>query len=298
VKSIRSREHVYALSSDMRAVATAVPGETVVFETEDALGGQVRSEKDVLEQLDFARVNPATGPVEVVGAEPGDTLVVRIQRIDTADHGVALTGPGMGVLGDEASQHVTRVLSIDNGYVRFDELRLPARPMIGVIGVAPAEGSHPTGTAHRHGGNMDTKEIATGTTLYLPVFQRGAYLAMGDVHAAMGDGEVCVTGCEVAASVTVEVDVLKGRSPAWPTLETDDAVVVIVSLPTIDEALAEATRQGVHFLQRARRTSFEDAYILASLAMDVRVSQLVDPNKTAKTVIPKHLFTGAVPEYL
>jgi len=106
---------------------------------------------------------------------------------------------------------------------------------------------------------MDTQEIAAGATLYLPVFQRGALLAIGDVHAAMGDGEVCVTGCEVAASVVVEVDVLKGRAPTWPTLETDDAVYILVSLPTIGEALVEATRQGVRSLERARRTSFEDA---------------------------------------
>jgi len=145
---------------------------------------------------------------------------------------------------------------------------------------------------------MDTQEIAAGATLYLPAFQHGALLAIGDVHAAMGDGEVCITGCEVAASVVVEVDVLKGQAPTWPTLETEDAVYILVSLPTIGEALVEATRQGVRFLERARRTSFEDAYILSSLAMNVRVSQLVDPNKTAKAVIPKHLFAGAVSESL
>jgi len=298
MKSIRSNQHVYALSADMKPVATAVPRETVIFETCDALGGQVHSEQDVLSELDFDRVNPATGPLAVDGAEPGDALVVRIRRIDTADHGVALTGPGMGVLGDEALRHTTRILPIEDGVVRFDELCLPSKPMIGVIGVAPSEGSHPTGTAHRHGGNMDTQEIAAGATLYLPAFQHGALLAIGDVHAAMGDGEVCITGCEVAASVVVEVDVLKGRAPTWPTLETEDAVYILVSLPTIGEALVEATRQGVRFLERARRTSFEDAYILSSLAMNVRVSQLVDPNKTAKAVIPKYLFAGAVCESL
>jgi amidase len=298
VKSIQSDQHVYALFPHMKAVATAVPGETVIFETRDALGGQVQTEEDVLTQLDFDRVNPATGPLAVDGAEPGDTLVVRIRGIDTADHGVALTGPGMGVLGEEALRHATRILPIEDGMVRFDELRLHTKPMIGVIGVAPLDGSHPTGTAHRHGGNMDTKEITAGTTLYLPVFQHGALLAIGDVHAAMGDGEVCATGCEVAASVVVEVDVLKGRAPTWPTLETEHAVYILVSFPTIGEALAEATRQGVRFIQRARRTSFEDAYILSSLVMDVRVSQLVDPNKTAKAVIPKHLFAGAISGYL
>jgi amidase len=91
---------------------------------------------------------------------------------------------------------------------------------------------------------MDTQEIAAGATLYLPVFQRGALLAIGDVHAAMGDGEVCVTGCEVAASVVVEVDVLKGRAPTWPTLETDDAVYILVSLPTIGGPLSRRRGKG------------------------------------------------------
>jgi len=298
MKLIPSCQSVYALSSEMAPVATAVPGETVVFETEDALGGQVCTDRDVLEQLDFSRVNPATGPLAVEGAEPGDTLVVRIRRIETAERGVALTGPGMGVLGDEAVRPVTCILPIERGVVRFDQLSLDSRPMIGVIGVAPADGSCPTGTAHRHGGNMDTKEIAAGATLYLPVFRRGALLALGDVHAVMGDGEVCVTGCEVAASVTVEAGVVKGRRPEWPTLETDDLVGIIVSLPTIGEALAEAARQGVHLLQRAQHLSFENAYILASLAMDVRVSQLVDPNKTAKALIPRRLISRPLAEVL
>jgi amidase len=298
MKSIPAYQHVYALDPHMNAVATAVAGETVIFETQDAFGGQVRTAGDVLECLDFRRVNPATGPLAVAGAEPGDALVVQIRRIETTGAGVAITGPGMGVLGDEALRHTVRILAIEDGMIHFDELRLAVEPMIGVIGVAPSDASYPTGTAYRHGGNMDTKEIRAGTTLYLPVFQHGALLAVGDVHGVMADGEVCATGCEVAASVTVEVDVLGGRAPAWPTLETEDTVFILVSLPTIGEALAEATRQGVRFIQRARGTGFEDAYILSSLAMDVRVSQLVDPHKTAKAVIPKRLFAGVVAEYL
>ena len=290
METIHATDVIYAFSEDLAAVASIRAGTRVVFETLDALGGQVRSETDRLSGIDFARVNPATGPVFIEGTEPGDTLVVRVVSIETAASGVTVTGPGMGLLGEHAQAPATKVLPIGGEGVVFDELLLPAAPMIGVIGVAPATGSFPTGTAHRHGGNMDTKEIGAGTSVYLPVGQSGALLALGDVHAVMGDGEICVSGCETAARVTVDVDRISGRSPRWPVLVTDEAVYVLVSLPTIEEALTEASLEGVRMIQRARESSFESAYMLASLAMDVRVSQLVDPNKTAKARIPRSIL--------
>jgi len=287
---ILSSQHIYAFHPDLKPTATINTAEVVRFDALDALGGQVRVETDILAGLDFNRVNPATGPVHIDGLVPGDTLVVRIDAIEMEDQGAIVTGPGFGVLGDEIENHATRILPIRDGIIRFGELALPARPMIGVIGVAPALESFPTGTAHRHGGNMDTKEIGVGTVVYLPVFQDGAMLAMGDVHAVMGDGEVCVSACEVAAQITVQCDRLAGRCLDWPMVETDDAVHILVSLPTIEEALVEATRQAVSLLQNARGLSKEDAYMLASLAVDIGVSQLVDPNKTAKASIPKAIL--------
>jgi len=286
MKTISADRQIYTFSPRMTPAAHASPGETLVFEAQDALGGQVKAETDVLTDLDFSRINPATGPVYVDGAEPGDTLIVRVSSIEPAESGAIVTGPGMGVLGDETGRHATRILPVEDGAVMFGELRLPARPMIGVIGVAPDEEDHPTGTAHRHGGNMDTKEIAVGSTVYLPVAQPGALLALGDVHAVQGDGEVCVSACEVAARVTVEIDLVKGRRADWPIVDLDDAIYVLVSLPSIEAALEEATRQAVRLIRAARGLPHEDAYMLASLAADIGVSQLVDPNKTAKARIP------------
>ena len=296
--TIPGDRHVYGFSDTMRPVAHAALGERLVFEAQDALGGQVKTADDVLAELDFSRINPATGPVYVDGAEPGDTLVVRVVSIEPADSGAIVTGPGMGVLGDETERHATRILPVEGDAVVFDDLRLPARPMIGVIGVAPSEGNHPTGTAHRHGGNMDTKEIVEGCTVHFPVAQPGSLLALGDVHAVMGDGEVCVSACEVDARVTVEIDVIKGRQAEWPIVEIDDAILILVSLPTIDEALEEATRQAVKLLRAARGSSHEDAYMLASLAVDIGISQLVDPNKTAKARIPKTVLGKSLRELL
>ena len=294
MKTILSSQHIYAFSPDLKPTATMTTGEVVLFDALDALGGQVRVETDILAGLDFNRVNPATGPVLIEGVVPGDTLIVRIDAIDMDDQGAIVTGPGLGVLGDEIEHHATRILPVRDGVVYFGELALPASPMIGVIGVASESAVFPTGTAHRHGGNMDTKEIGIGSTVYLPVFQDGAMLAMGDVHAVMGDGEVCVSACEVAARIVVQCDRLAGRCLNWPMVETDDAVHILVSLPTIEEALVEATRQSVTFLQAARGLSKEEAYMLTSLAVDIGVSQLVDPNKTAKASIPKSILPGSI----
>ncbi len=294
MRTIPADRQVYAFSPGMEPAAHALPGETLVFETQDALGGQVRTETDVLTDLDFSRINPATGPLFVEGAEPGDTLIVRVVSIEPAGSGAIVTGPGLGVLGAEIDRHATRILSVENGVVLFGDLRLPARPMIGVLGVAPSQGSFPTGTAHRHGGNMDTKEIVAGCTVLLPVAQPGALLALGDVHAVQGDGEVCVSACEVDARVTVEIDLVKGRRTDWPIVELGSAIYVLVSLPSIEDALEEATRQAVRLIEAARDLAHEDAYMLASLAVDIGVSQLVDPNKTAKARIPAAILNKPV----
>jgi len=298
MKTISANHHIYAFQPNLAPVETIKLGGSVCFDALDALGGQVRVETDILAGLDFNRVNPAAGPVRIEGVRPGDTLVVRVDAIDMDDQGAIVTGPGLGVLGDEIENHATRILPIRDRKVLFGDLELPACPMIGVIGVAPESDSFPTGTAHRHGGNMDTKEIGVGTTVYFPVFQDGAMLAMGDVHAVMGDGEVCVSACEIAARITVYVDRIESRCRQWPMVETEDAIHILVSLPTIEEALIEATRQAVALLQSARGLSKEEAYMLASLAVDIGVSQLVDPNKTAKASIPKSILPGSITEIL
>jgi len=298
MRTIPSSQHIYAFTPNLEAVDSIAIGETVCFRALDALGGQVRTETDILAELDFNRVNPATGPLRIRNVNPGDTLIVRIQNIEMDDQGAIVTGPGLGVLGDEINNHATRILRVDGSNVYFGDLVLKARPMIGVIGCAPDSDSYPTGTAHRHGGNMDTKEIGVGTTLYLPVFQDGAMLAMGDVHAVMGDGEVCVSACEIAARITVQCDRLDKRCCDWPIVETQDVIHILVSLPTIEEALTEATRQAVWLLQKARDLSKEDAYMLTSLAVNLGISQLVDPNKTAKASIPKNILPKSISELI
>ncbi|HOJ89151.1 MAG TPA: acetamidase/formamidase family protein [Pseudothermotoga sp.] len=288
MKLIKSDNCIYAFSQSMQPVETAEPGEILLFETSDALGGQIKDENDTT-NLDFSKVNPATGPVFIKNAHVGQTLKVKILDIEISDRGVIVAEEGFGVLPDAIKGFKAKVLEINNGFICFDNITLSIDPMIGVIGVAPEKGEFPTGTASKHGGNMDTKYIKSGSTLYLPIFQEGALLALGDVHALMADGEVCVSACEVGSKVTIKTELID-RKINWPVVETDQGYFILVSLPDINEAFREATLQSVELLSEQLRIPFEKAYMLASLVVDIQISQLVDPNKTVRAFVPKRIF--------
>lgn len=287
---------IYKFRPDLVPVATARSGETLDFVCQDSCGGQIRSEKDTLESLDFDRVNGATGPVQVMGSRPGDAVRVKIRDIRVAGEGFQSIEPKYGVLGDDVPEPRTKMIPIRDGVAFFSsKIRLPIRPHVGTIGVAPADKEWTTFYPGDHGGNLDTKEITKGHTVYLPVFQPGAQLAMGDIHALMADGEVCVTGIEIEGRVRVHVDVVRGMKLKRPLVETPEAWMALASAPTLDEAAKLATRDGVALLARGANLPWDEAYMLASIACDLRISQDVDPWRTAKLVIPKSLVRRLPP---
>ena len=282
--TIIGREYiVYAMARDNAPAARVQDGETLVFETADCFGGQIVRESDRMGTLDWSRINPATGPVYVEGAESGDTLKVEILRIDLAAQAATVEAPGEGITGLAAQDECTKILPVADGQVRFnDRLTLPAEPMIGVIGTAPAGEAIATGTPDAHGGNMDCKRIGAGTTLYLPVNVPGALLAMGDLHAVMGDGEVCVCGAEIAGAVTVRVSVVKGQPLPLPFLVTKEHAMAIYSAEGLDAAAQGATLRMRSFLVEQAGMLPHEAGMLLSLAGDLRICQAVDPNKTCR----------------
>jgi amidase len=284
-----SKEHlVYALSPANTPALYVQNGATVEIHTCDCFENQLQSETQDFGELDWERINPATGPIYVDGAEPGDLLVVHIQKIELADHGVMTTGPNLGVLGDELTQNVIRMIPIVNGKAVFsDRLQLPLNPMIGVIGTAPANDSIPCGTPGDHGGNMDCKRITEGSYLVLPVNVPGALFALGDLHAAMGDGEVAVCGIEIAGTVTVQLHVLKGRRWPVPMLFNDNLLMTIASEKRLDEAADRAVKNMVRFLEEELGMDKAEAAFLLSAAGDLRVCQVVDPLKTARLELPR-----------
>jgi amidase len=288
---VGKEESIFAMSRAAAPVARIAAGTSIRLQTADCFSDQVQGPADTGAGLNWDSVNPATGPVFIEGAEPGDVLAVRIERVEVADHGVMCTGAGWGVLGDRIEPMSWRFLHIANGTAGWDDgPRFAIKPMIGVIGVAPAGDDVPCGTPGSHGGNMDTRLIGEGATIFLPVAVPGALLAAGDLHAAMGDGEVAVTGVEVAGAVTLHVTVRKDLQLTDPVLETDELVATIASAGSLDEAAKMATNAMADLLHTRLGIDLADAVMLMSAVGQVRVSQMVDPLRTVRFEMPKATY--------
>ncbi|GAA5513836.1 hypothetical protein Dcar01_02584 [Deinococcus carri] len=278
-----SREHlVYAMDRENPPVLRVPDGSTLVFHTRDCFEDQIQDARAAFTALDWNRVNPATGPVFIEGAQPGDALAIEILDIQVGDQAVMVTGPGLGVEGDALEQPSVRVYPIEDGQVTLHGVRLPLRPMIGVIGTAPADTPVPNGTPGPHGGNMDTTVIRAGSLLVLPVNVEGGLLALGDLHAGMGDGEVSVCGLEVPGRVTLRAHVVKACAWPLPLVQTATHLYTIASALTLDEAAILATKHMSAFLQTQAGLPRADAIGLLSAAGHLQISQVVDPLKTCR----------------
>ena len=285
---INRSQPIYAFSKEHAPILNVKSGETVIIETNDCFENQITLADSTYESLDWSKVNPATGPVYVEGAEVGDILEVTIDDIKLEDQGVMAVSPGMGVLGERITKFEAKLIPIENGKAIFNEnIHLPLNPMIGVIGVAPQGEPISCGTPGSHGGNMDNKMITKGTTLYFPVFQQGALFALGDLHAAMGDGEVCVTGIEIAGQVTVTIKVIKGKSLSNPVLETEEFIGTIASAKTIDEAVKMSVEDMVELLQSKLDLPLSELTMLLSAVGQTQICQVVDPLMTTRFLVPK-----------
>lgn len=268
-----------------------MPGSVVTFETFDCFQNQITREDQSIEELNWEKINPATGPLYVTGAEPGDTLRVEILKIDVADFGVMAAIPGAGILGDRVQSSQIKIVPIrDNQAIFNQQIELPINPMIGVIGVAPAGEGVASGIPDSHGGNMDNSRICQGATVYLPVQVPGALLAMGDLHAVMGDGEVMVSGVEIAGSVQVRVDLLKSQHLNNPLLEDSQYIYCIASDEDLLTAIKVATADLHAQIMDRLNLSFNEAGMLLSAAGDLQICQVVDPKLTVRFAFPKNLL--------
>lgn len=279
------------------------PGDTIETWTESAFGdsaGQPRA----LRAPDF-RPNPNTGPFYIEGAEPGDTLVVRLLEVEPAsDMAYGIAGPGFGALTKtrysptldspipdglwsyriDTNARTVEFAALDSDF----KVKLPLQPFLGCLGVAPA-GDEARGTIvpEFFGGNMDTPEVRAGTTVYLPVNVAGALLYVGDGHAAQGEGEIAGTAAEVAMNVRLQVDVIKGRRISTPRLEDETYIMTAGSYRPLEDAMRIASHELIQWMVEAYGLSALDAYELLSVAMESNISQLVDPNYTVVVKIKK-----------
>jgi len=238
-------------------------------------------------------VNPATGPIFIEGAEIGDVLKVEIKDLEIGEQGVMVTGPNLGVMGHRMEKMESKIIPIRNGKAVFNEqLQLPLNPMIGVIGVAPEGEPISCGTPGAHGGNMDTKLITKGATLYFPVAVEGALFALGDFHAAMGDGEISVSGIEVPGSATVQFDVIKGNHLKHPLLENEEGLVHALRVGDEVGGDEAAVEEMIDLLLPQSDLSVSVMTMLMSAAGETQISQVVDPLVTARFFVPCHVLQG------
>lgn len=266
----------YVFSADNAPQAHAEDGEVLAFKTQDCFAGQICKESDRVDELDLTKANPTAGPLYIDGAEPGDVLAVDILDIQVGDRGFACSIPEVGALADQSEMR-TRVLEIKDGLVHFQGMKWPVDPMVGVIGLAPAEGEIACGLIGPHGGNMDSKKICKGSRVYFPVRQPGGLLQMGDLHASMGDGEVSGTGIEIPGQVLVRVNLVKDFDLNWPVTETEDFWYVNAMGQDFPEAFLAASKELARLMEGAYPLDKTDAFIYLSLQGDVGVNQYVHP---------------------
>lgn len=284
---ISREQRAYCFGPDLEPVAHVSPGQVVVFETNDCYDGQVGLTGDRLSEghYDRSRVNPATGPVYVEGAMPGDMIVAHIEAVSVAARGLVFGSDREGKVREG------RPVDIADGVAHLPgAFRTPIDPVVGVIGVAPAGDSIPNSTPGDHGGNLDTTDVKPGSTVFLPVAVPGALFGVGDIHALQGDGEVCGQGIEIAGEVTVRLEVMKGRLSLGPVILTPRHWAVVASGPDLDAAVDLALMRARDFV--IARTGVKDpqAIMLLSTLADVRICQVVNPLRTVRVCIPRALI--------
>ena len=283
---------IWSFGPDLEPVLEVGPGDVVTFETNDCFTGQIRSEDDLVTSIDMSRINGATGPVAVRGAEPGDSLVAEILDVRPIEWGVATLIPGFGQLIDKVQAPLTRLFEVKDGMIRQTErISFPARPMVGVVGVATDGETLSNGLAGRHGGNLDDHLHGKGAKIFFPVRQPGGMFAVGDMHASMGDGEICFTGVEIAGEVDIRFDVLKGKQATWPVSELGDRWLPHATADRFEDALQLVSEEAARMLVDEHGFSLEDAFIFLSVACDAGVAQACRPAEgfgaIARFSIPK-----------
>ena len=287
-------------------VLSIADGDTVVFETRDVSDNQIGPDSDtsVIATLDWDRVYPLSGPVYVEGAEPGDTLAIEVLDIHTKGWGWTAILPGLGLLADDFTEPYLRIFDLSEGDVTHfrDDITVPLDPFMGTMGVCPAGASAtPIMPPGIFGGNMDTRQLVKGTTLYLPIQERGALFSTGDAHGCQGDGEICVTGLEAPMYATMRFRVEKRSIPApqyrtapgplTPAVDEGSFFATTGVGPDLFENAQNATRAMIDHLVDEHDLSREDAYVLCSLVVDLKISEIVDAGQfVVSAVLPEAIF--------
>ena len=303
--SIHRHQHHFGWDNALPPVLRVAPGESIEFDVHEASGGQLTPASTAADVtlLDFARINPVAGPIFIDGAQPGDVLKVTLLSFIPSGWGWTANIPGFGLLADDFPEAALRLWQYDAhtlAPVLFGTWgRVPLKPFAGTIGVAPAAaGPHSIVPPRRVGGNLDVRDIAVGTELYLPVEVAGALFSVGDTHAAQGDGEVCGTAIESPMRVALAFELEKQTELRFPRFRTPGPVTrhldgqgyeVTTGIgPDLMAAARAAVRSMVDLLSATRGMPAVDAYLLCSVCGDLRISEIVDaPNWVVSFYFPR-----------
>ncbi|HEV2389929.1 MAG TPA: acetamidase/formamidase family protein [Nitrososphaerales archaeon] len=292
----------YRWARSTKPALTIQDGDTVTFEVNDVASWQLTEDSgsEDLDRLDESKFYPLAGPVFVEGAKPGDALVVETVGVKVADFGWSAIIPGFGLLEEFKKPYLYKWTLTDKKFANFEKgIKIPIRPFCGVLGVAPPErGSFDVMPPGKHGGNLDIRHLTAGSKIKIPVWVDGALFSVGDVHAAMGDGEVCVCAIECAGEATLRFTLEHSSSLRWPQYLADGETRPkkgYYAATGIGADLMLATKESVRnmleYLTLTYGLSMEEAYVLCSVAADLRVHEIVDqPNWVVGTMIPLDIF--------
>ncbi|MBD3664106.1 acetamidase/formamidase family protein [Sulfitobacter sp. TSTF-M16] len=308
--TIHGAQHHFGWDNALAPVETVAPGSTLLFKCMDSSAGQLgpKSTVEDVTALDFGKINPVSGPIYVDGAEPGDALKVTLEgfaprETDGSAWGWTANIPGFGLLSDQFEDPALTIWTYDAATMApalWGEMgRVPLKPFAGTIGVALAEpGVHSIVPPRCTGGNLDIRDLSTGTDIYLPVEVDGALFSVGDTHAAQGDGEVCGTAIESPMDVTLTLDLVKGANLRMPRFTTPGPVTTHLDSkgydvttgigPDLMSGARDAVAGMIDLLTARHGMSPADAYMLVSTCGDLRISEIVDmPNWVVSFYFPR-----------
>ena len=280
------REHrIYVLDPGNASAITIDSGEELMVETWDAFEGI----RDPVALDSWPVRGPATGPIYVNGAEPGDALKVDFNSITPKGGAVHMVMPGRGFLDEEFTEGYPTIITLEGEQAVLPSgIRLPLKPSMGLVATTPTYQQNTASDSGPYGGDIDMKELVAGSTLYLPVFVPGGMLVLGDCHALVGDGAVAGTGAECSADTHLRVTVEKGMGITGPQAMTPDHFVVLSYGEELGSAMKQAVKTMVDFLVREKGVAPYEAYTLLSLAGDVRVSRTFRPISPVKMMLSRH----------
>ncbi|MWB79552.1 acetamidase [Pseudooceanicola sp. 216_PA32_1] len=311
--TIHGAQHHFGWDNSIAPAETVAPGSTILFKCHDSSAGQLGPSSTVADvaALDFGKINPVSGPILIDGAEPGDALKITLQDFMPRVEGGTAWGwtaniPGFGLLADQFTEPALNIWTYDAESLEpamwGSTGKVALKPFTGTIGVAPAEpGLHSVVPPRRVGGNLDIRDIAKGTVLYLPVEVAGALFSVGDTHAAQGDGEVCGTAIESPMDVVLTLDLVKGANLKMPRFTTPGPVTrhldakgyeVTTGIgPDLMSGARDAVAGMVDLLTATHGMSAVEAYMLVSTCGDLRISEIVDqPNWVVSFYFPRSVF--------